>query len=60
MHRGEERGEAPPSAVPDENRPFGSGRVQDGTQVIRPHVEVGRSKDAVGEARPTFVEQDDP
>ena len=44
VHRGEERGEAPPSAVPDEHSPFGSGRVQDGTQVIRPHVEVRRAR----------------
>src|SRR5438876_10560 len=46
--------------VEGERRPFGSGLVKDGTQVIRPHVEVRRSKDPVGEARATFVEQDDP
>jgi hypothetical protein len=49
-----------PSAVPDKHGPFGPGFVQDGTQVIRPHVEARRSKDPVGEARAAFVKQDDP
>ena len=49
-----------PSAAPDNHSPLGSGRVQDGTQVIRPHVEVRRAKDTVGKSRTTLVEQDDP
>jgi hypothetical protein len=60
MHRGEERGEAPPSPVPDDHGPFGTGLVQDGTEVIRPHVEVRRSEDPVREAGAAFVKQDDP
>ena len=60
MRRCEERGEATPSTVPDKHRPLGSSAVQDSAKVVRPHVEVGRTENPVGEARPAFVEQDDP
>jgi hypothetical protein len=60
MGRGKESGKTPTAAVSDQHRPFGFGRIQDCTQVIRPHVEVRHPEDSVGETRAAFVKQDDP
>jgi hypothetical protein len=60
MRRGEEGGEARALRVAEEHRSLGCGRVQDGSQVIGPHVEVRCSDYSVGHTGAAFVEQHHP
>ena len=47
MRRGEEGGEAPSIPFAEKHGSIGSNRVEDGTQVVGPHVEVRRPNDRV-------------